>query len=211
MDTNDTQPVLGADVPQSTETPSAVEPTTPAAVPQPAPSQQAQIEARLRWFEQNYDAIAAQARTAQERLQEYETAAMSDGEKAEYELSKREGALQQRERELAELRYAQELHAYYQQFVPPEVVMGASPAEWQHNVLTHFQQRIKALEAENTKLRGGARPGVTAPKVPVNGGTTTGVQRKTAYQLTAEQREEMLARARRGQLAPADYPPVLTR
>jgi hypothetical protein len=208
--------------------PAAAEPTAPteapteapaaepeAAAPPPtetpgAPSQE--LERELSWYRSNYDAILQRQEGLQRQLDEYETAAMSEDERAVWELQREREQLQGQQQEMAEAAYAADLYYYYGQFVPREVIQGQTPTDWQNSVLTHMQAQTQQLQAENqrltaenTRLKQAAVPGQGAPQVTGTQGAATG--KKPLGEYTWQELEDMKEAAIDGTLR--EYPAAL--
>jgi hypothetical protein len=202
---------------QEVTTPDAVEEAPPAqpvvesSVVEPQPVQEVGVaqtsSAEIEWLRTQLAQATEHIRELQSRLEEYETAAMDDEERARWELDKRRRELEEQQQQLAEMQYAQQLYSYYSRFVPANVIRGQSPAEWQHSVLTHLTSEITRLRRENEALRRSAAPGQGAPRVgSVESGKSA--SRKTIWQMTPEERQRLLERARAGLTTPEDYPPL---
>ena len=201
---------------ETLETTEVEEPEEPEqqAAPTPAARDDAQAARReLDWYRQNYDVLLQQYQARQRELDEYETAAMSDDERAQWELRRQREALEIQQQEWAEKQYAADLYTYYQQFVDPTVIQGNTPSDWQASVLTHLQGEIVRLQAEvqrlqtqNAKLKQASAPGRTAPPVTTSRASSSG--RRPLGDYTWQELETMKEQIVDGTLSPEDLPGV---
>jgi len=190
---NPSTPVTPAE--QVTEDTSELLPTPEAVAPQP--------ERAYDW-QRAYQTLAAQHAETQRRLDQMEEAGLSEEEVTRRRFERDRQALQDQQRQMAELMYATDLHALYSKFVPAAAIKGADPSEWQTSVLSYMQNENAKLRKQLETLRG-AKPGETAQKVTA-GGPTTPAPTKSAWDLTPEEREALLAKARMGRLKAEDLP-----
>jgi hypothetical protein len=170
--------------------------------------QQDQYQQRMNWLQNAYSDQARANEEMRQMLEKYETSSMNDEEKARYELDKRARDLQVREQQLAQTRYANELYSYYSQFVPADKIVGNDPADWQHSVLTTMQSEISTLRKQVAALKGTAKPGTNAPKVGTGGGQGTQGAQKSIWNMTAQERAELMDRIRLGDVRLEDFPSV---
>jgi len=200
------------------------EPTTPAPAPESepepapaaaaaAPAEGASGDRELTLYRGNYDTLLQQYQNIQTRLDEYETAAMSEEERETWQLQRDRNALSQQQQDLAEAAYATDLYHYYQQFVPQNVIQGETPTDWQTSVLSHLQAEVQRLTTENQRLttesaglRQSVVPGATAPPVSSGGGPAAG--KKRLGDMTWQEIEAMKETAIDGTLPLEDYPAV---
>jgi len=191
--------------PTPTETPveTPTEPTP--ATPVVAPDHQAQQ--KLAWYEANYGNLLEQNKATQEQLRVLETSSMTEDEKARYEIEVGRKEVEDNREQLAQITYAQQLHQYYNQFVPPNVIKGNSPSDWQHSVLTHQTGEIQRLTAEVAALKAAVKPGPNAPKV-TTGAPQGASPKRTVYDMTREERAQLAENAAQGLTTKDSYLPV---
>lgn len=161
----------------------------------------------LEWYKLQHQQAMEAVRDLQRRLEEYETAAMDDEERAKWELQRQQQELEAQRRMLEEAQYAQSLYTYYSRYVPPEAIKGSSPSEWQASVLEYLRQRIAQLQQERDALKRAAVPGQNAPRVGTPGAGAP-KPRKSVWELSPEERRALLERAKAGMTTPDDYPSI---
>lgn len=183
------------------------EPVTPVTPVTPTAAPDLQMQQKLAWYEQNYNNLLEQQKVKDEQLRQFETSSMTEDEKARYEIEVGRKEVEQDRQQLAQVTYAQQLYQYYSQFVPPTVVTGASPSDWQHSVLSHLSGENQQLRAQLVKLQEAATPGPHAPKV-TKGAPQGASPKRTVFDMTREERDQLAQRASEGLTDENSYLPV---
>jgi len=196
----------------TTEEPEVQDPATEdvqepvATEPEPEPQKPDFTGRELEWLRttvQRQNSLIEQLR--QER-DEYELAGMDPDEAAQKRIERLQAELDQ-QRQAEQARQArQEWQQYYTQFgVPEEALVGDDPIQWQHATLTHLQEKAaKALEqvAALKKVQESPR----APKVSSKPGSQP--NKKTVWDYSFDEINQMADEIRFGQRDPGDIPPM---
>lgn len=175
-------------------------------VPPSLPGQMNQ-EAEAGWLRQQVASMAQQLQQAQANLREYETAGLSDEERARQQLAWQQQQLEQQYQSIQEQQARKQWSEYYRQWVPakPDLVQGDDPVVWGHNVLTHLYQENARLQRELAAVKKAA----TAPAAPKVTSQTPGPShRQTLSQLKYEDFERIRDQVRYGNLSPDEYPVI---
>lgn len=166
-----------------------------------------QISRQFEWLNGQMNEVVNANRQMQLKLQEYETAGLDDEERARRDLQAQRQYLEQQQQAMSEQMYRRDLHGYYSQFVPADQITGDDPAQWQDSVLRHLAGRANQYYQQNQALRkalktrlSGAAPKVTAP----GGGPAS--PKRSVFDMSFEEREQLFQRALRGELDPSDIP-----
>lgn len=163
----------------------------------------AQMQGKLDYYQSNLDQALTQLQAVQEQLREYEMAGLDEGEAAQLQLNQERQALEQERQALVEATWKRDLHQFYAQYVPENVITSAGddPAQWQAAAFKHMQSSIATLYTQNKALRKAltGKLGSGAPNVPAPGGgsapTTTPLR-----EMSLEDREKLYRQADRGLL-----------
>jgi len=196
--------------------PTPVAPTEPTAPVEPAPVEPpvdaTRLQSELDWYQKQYGTSLQRMQEIQTSLDEYETAAMTDDERAAWQLQRERDQLYQQQDQMAQEAYTRDLWYYYQQFVPADQITGQDPTQWQDSVLQYLfgadkrqQQEIQRLQQENQQLRAAVVPGAGAPTVTTPGAPPS---KPTITDLNWEELEALKQQAIEGNLAPEDYPAI---
>jgi hypothetical protein len=209
----------GVTPPTGEGTPAVTEPTTeaPAAVPEvgtpetetPTATPQrpsADPGRELSWLRTQYQAALSDLQKTRAELQEYEYAALDEGERGDRVMQDKLTALQEQEQQLQEAAYAQGLWEYYTSLVPHTVIQGDNPVQWQESVMGHLTGEVARLRKENAALRKSAVPGGGAPKVPQAAGGAP--SKKSMFAYDWEDIERMREAAEQGLISGDDLPGV---
>lgn len=182
-------------------------PETPDVSPIPARTpQRRQVDPQreLSWLRTEYQKAVAELQKTRKDLQEYEYAALDEGERGQRELEERARELQEQQYALQEAAYAQGLWEFYTGYVPVDAIRGETPTEWQASVLDYLADAVQKLFKENQALKKAAVPGRGAPRVPAQKGGRP--PKRSVFAMDWDEIERIREAAESGLLGPDDLP-----
>lgn len=203
MADEETTEVVAPEV-QAGEAPQAVSANAVSATTPPATDlgTSQELARQLEWYKQQYMSALSELQQKEAELESYATQGLSEEEKAAYELEREQERIRQERQQLEMERYAQSLLDYYGQFVPRQAIRGSTPSEWQDSVLRYLHNQVQMLQQ---KASAPPRPGERAPKVS-SGQTAGAPPRKTVFDYTPEELENLMTRLRMGDKV--EWPPA---
>jgi predicted RNase H-like nuclease (RuvC/YqgF family) len=176
----------------------------------PAQTEQPWMKKELEWLRRSVSDLSAANQRLQTELEEFETAGMEPEDAAARKVQR-----MQQELDAERARSAnQQWKEYCLQFgIEPERLTGEDPVGWLHETLTDQQSKLTAEQkrtAELMKTVAALKKAQTKPDVPkVTSGTgQAATNKKTVWDYSLDEIEQMAEAAAFGQLDPADIPPL---
>lgn len=195
-------------------------PVTPAPAPAPAPEPVkapafampgsfSQPEDELAWLRQNYAQAMNTVAEMRGQLQDWELAGLDEQEKERALFERQKTEWQQQMDTWRNQQALGEWRTYFSQFpAASEAAQVMStmtdPVQMTHTMMVDLATQVDALKKENAALKSAA--GGQTPGPPVTTGGQGGQASRTLFQMSRQEREALMRKARLGLLTDADVP-----
>ncbi|MHC4278092.1 MAG: hypothetical protein ACYSTI_12335 [Planctomycetota bacterium] len=196
--------------------PVSTEPTPPTEpIPEPEPVEfnlpgdwKPQTAEEIDWYKQNYAKTATELADARRQIEEYQLSGLDDDEAAMEKFNRDRKNWQNEVDTWRQQQAVQQWGEYYAQFTdsPDEIKRMNDPIQMGHTVITELHQQLQKANAEIVALKKVVSTPSEGPPVTTGGVGTAGV--RSLFELSPDERDKLMRKARMGQMKDGDIPPL---